>query len=150
MLPAKAGFCPFNVLLNVVENETVQQITTLADGTTVQNVMGTEVVRFTNPGVKTITLDESGPYTITTHPDGTGTATYTGNNFFRLGPLSRANTGFTGLVFTTGDTSTTGGPVTITFHTTASGSRVIDTFTWLAPPLDTTPTPPINGCALLS
>lgn len=144
MLPAKAGFCPFNVQVKVVENGEMQQTNTLSDGTTVQNVTGTLVLRFQNLSTgKTITRDESGPYTITSHPDGTGTASYTGNNYFVLGPHSRANTGLPGLFFTTGTSPTMGGLVQITFQTNTAGARVIDTFSWEGGT-------PIDGCALLS
>lgn len=142
MLPATAGFCPFNVQVKVVENGEMQQTNTLSDGTTVQNVMGTLVMRFQNLSTgKTITRDESGPYTVTTHPDGTGTASYTGNNYFILGPHSRHNTGLPGLIFTIGTSSAAGGLVQITFHT--AGPRIIDTFNWAGGT-------PIDGCALLS
>jgi hypothetical protein len=120
----------------------------LSDGTTVKNVQGNLVVSFQNQSTgKATTRDESGPYTITTDTRGEGTWDGTGDNFFIFGPHSQANTGLPGLNFTTGDTSTTGGAVHLTFSTenfgTPEAKRVVNTFNWSGGT-------PINGCTLLA
>jgi hypothetical protein len=98
-----ANRCGFPILIAAVTNNEYQDVTTLADGTTIQKVTGNLVVSFTNAVTgKTIVRNVSGPYTQTTHPDGTGMQVAEGRNFWTFGPISQGNTGEPGLVFTTG------------------------------------------------
>lgn len=78
-------------------------MTTLADGTTITRITGRLVVSYTNELTgTTIVRNVSGPTTETDHPDGTSTFAGRGNNVWTFGPVSQANTGEPGLVFTTG------------------------------------------------
>jgi hypothetical protein len=95
--------CGFPVDVGVVKNNETQDVTTLADGTTITNIRGNLVLSFTNDDTGyTIVRNVSGPTTETDRPDGTGTLVARGNNWFGFGPTSQANTGEPGLVFTSG------------------------------------------------
>ena len=124
--------CTFPVGIAVVTNNEYQDVTTLADGTTVQKITGNLVLSFTNENTqKTIEKNVSGPTTRTTSPDGSsGTFQGEGPNWLAFGPHGQANTGEPGLVFTSG-------LVTVT-----SASGTAQTFS-LNGHQD-------NGCALLS
>jgi hypothetical protein len=71
----------------------------------------------------------------------------TGDNFFIFGPHSQRNTGLPGLNFTTGDTSTSGGAVHLTFATanfaTPESKPYATSFNWSWGM-------PIDGSALLA
>jgi hypothetical protein len=98
-----ANRCGFPVRVGVISNHEYQEVTTLADGTTVTRITGELVVSFTNDFTrKTIVRDVSGPTTTTVHPDGTGMEVGTGNSWWGFGPISQGNTGEPGLVFTDG------------------------------------------------
>ena len=87
-------WCAFQVDVGVVSNNEHQDVTTLADGTTVTRIRGKLVLSFTNHATGfAIVRNVSGPTTTISHPDGTGTLTGEGNNWFGFGPRSRANTG---------------------------------------------------------
>ena len=127
--------CPFDVHVGVVANEEFQEVTTLADGTTITRITGKLVLSFTNDATgKTIVRNVSGATTKTAHPETsdhpvTGTEVGADNNWWGFGPKSRANTGEPGLVFTSGpvELQFTGNVVT---RSSVFGSQV-------------------NGCALL-
>ena len=130
-LPAGRN-CVFAVDIAVVTNNEFQDVTTLADGTTVTKITGNLVLSFKNDTTgKTIEKNVSGPTTTTTSPDGSsGTFQGDGPNWLAFGPHGQMNTGEPGLVFTSGR-------VTVTF---ASGT---------AQRLSLNGTQE-NGCALLS
>lgn len=109
--------CAFGLDIAVVKNKEFQQVTTLADGTTVTRVKGNLVLSFKNDTTgKTIEENVSGPTTLTVKPDGTSTFQGEGLNYFLFGPHSRMNTGEPGLVFTAGQiTVTATGNVSKTF-----------------------------------
>src|SRR5690349_6968932 len=97
------GACGFPIHVDVVTNNEYQDVTTLADGTTITNITGNLVLSFTNSGTgKSIVRNVSGPTTETDHPDGTGTLVGRGPNWFGFGPGSQTHTGEPGLVFTSG------------------------------------------------
>lgn len=123
--------CAFALDIAVVKNKEFQQVTTLADGTTVTRIKGNLVLSFKNDTTgKTIEENVSGPTTQTIKPDGTGIFQGEGLNYFLFGPHSRMNTGEPGLVFTAGQlTVTSTGNISQTF--TLNGTQQ-------------------NGCALLS
>jgi len=101
-LPAGV-FCPFAIDVGVVANNEYQDVTTLADGTTITKITGKLVLSFKNDSTGyTIVRNVSGPTTETVHPDGTGTEVGAGNSSWEFGPNSQANTGEPGLVFTSG------------------------------------------------
>ena len=78
-------------------------MTTLADGTTVQNITGNLVLSFKNDTTgKTIEKNVSGPSTTTTPPAGNVTFQGRGPNWLAFGPHGQANTKEPGLVFTSG------------------------------------------------
>ena len=123
--------CAFGVTVAVVTNNEFQQVTNPDDKTTVIRIKGNLVLSFTNDTTgKTLDENVSGPSTETVHSDGSGTFQGEGPSWFLFGPVSKANTGEPGLVFTKG-------LVTITF----SGN------TTQAFSLNGTQQ---NGCALLS
>jgi hypothetical protein len=89
-LPAMP-FCGFPIDVGLVSNKEFQDVTTLADGTTVTQIRGTLKLSFTANGI-TIVRNVSGPTTTIVHPDGTGTFIGEGENYFIFGPNSRDNT----------------------------------------------------------
>ena len=98
-----AQVCGFPVDVAAIANNEYQDVTTLADGTTITRVTGNLVVSWKNDITgKTIVRELSGPTTTTVHPDGTGTAVGGGLNFWTFGPVSQMNTGEPGIVFTSG------------------------------------------------
>jgi hypothetical protein len=117
--------CGFSISVHVVsDKEFYVKTTTLADGTLIQRGTGKLVLSFTNlnPGGKTIVENVSGPFTFTTYPDGSGVFDGQGNSSLSFGPISQANTGEPGLVFTSGHVVVTfGGNVAQSF--TLSGSQ---------------------------
>jgi hypothetical protein len=129
-LPA-GPICAFEIDVAVVTNNEFQQVTTLADGTTVTRVKGNLVLSFKNDtSGKTIVENVSGPSTSTNKPDGSGTFQGEGPNWLVFGPRSQANTGEPGLVFTKGQ-------VTVTFMGNISHGFSLNGSQQ-------------NGCALLS
>lgn len=97
------SLCGFAVHIGIVSDNEYQDVTTLADGTTITDITGNLVESFTNVDTgKTIIRNVSGPTTTTSHPDGSGTEVGRGNNWWGFGPHSQANTGEPGLVFTSG------------------------------------------------
>ena len=100
--------CAFSVKIGVVTNKEFQDVTTLADGTTITKITGNLVLSFTNVETsKAIVRNVSGPTTETDHFDAQGN--FTGGTFvglgpswFGFGPISQGNTGEPGLVFTSG------------------------------------------------
>jgi hypothetical protein len=118
----------FKVDVNPVANK--EKVTTTGGGDVVSTT-GKLVLSFTNETTqKTIVKNVSGPTTVTTNPDGSGTFQGTGINWLGFGPHGQANTGEPGLVFTSG-------LVTVTF---AGGTA--QTFSLNGHQE--------NGCALLS
>lgn len=118
----------FTVAVFPVANN--EKVTTSAGGDVVSTT-GKLVLSFTNETTqKTIVKNVSGPTTMTTNPDGSGTFQGRGNNWLGFGPHGQANTGEPGLVFTSG-------LVTVTF---AGGTA--QTFSLNGHQE--------NGCALLS
>jgi hypothetical protein len=102
-LTLPANRCGFEVQVDVVSNNEFQTVTTLDDGTTITRITGRLVLSFTNLTTGfTIVRNLSGPGTQTVHPDGTGTFVGEGPTWFGFGPISQANTGEPGLVFTSG------------------------------------------------
>ena len=99
-----ANRCGFPVDIGIISDNEYQDVTTLADGTTITKITGHLVESFTNHNdtSKTIIRNVSGPTTTTVHPDGTATEVGGGNNWWGFGPFSQMNTGEPGLVFTTG------------------------------------------------
>ena len=98
-----ANRCGFPVDVDVVANKEYQDVTTLADGTTITRITGRLVLSFTHHDTGfTIVRNVSGPSTEIDHPDGTATIVYEGESWFGFGPISQANTGEPGLVFTSG------------------------------------------------
>ena len=123
--------CGFPIDVAVVQDNEYQDVTTLADGTTITNVRGKLVESFTNHNTgKTIVRNVSGPTTETDYPNGTATFVGRGNNWFGFDPISQGNTGEPGLVFTSG-------PVTLQI-----GSGGVTSFSLSGKQ--------VNGCALLS
>jgi hypothetical protein len=101
--PLPTNRCGFPIDVEVVSNNEFEDVTTLADGTTVTKITGTLVLRFTNASTgSTIVRNVSGPSTEIDHPDGTGTFIGEGLSWFAFGPVSQGNTGEPGLVFTSG------------------------------------------------
>jgi hypothetical protein len=95
--------CGFFIDVRVVTNNEYEDVTTLADGTTITNVTGNLVQSFTNRDTgKTIVRNVSGPSTETDRPDGTITFVGRGHNWFTIGPNGQTNTREPGLFFTTG------------------------------------------------
>ena len=81
--------CGFPIDVEVVSNNEFEDVTTLADGTTVTKITGKLVLRFTNAGSRgalTIVRNVSGPSTEIDHPDGTGTFIGEGLSWFAFGP----------------------------------------------------------------
>jgi hypothetical protein len=106
-LPAER--CGFTITVGVVTNNEYEDVTTLADGTTITKTTGHLVMSFTNDETgKTIVRNVSGPSTLTRYLDATGTfvASRTfvggGRNWFVFGPNSRDHSGEPGLFFTSG------------------------------------------------
>jgi hypothetical protein len=98
-----ANRCGFAVDIATVTNNEFQDVTTLADGTTITNITGTLVLSFKNDDTGyTIVRNVSGPTSETDYPDGSATFVGGGLNWFGFGPVSQGNTGEPGLVFTTG------------------------------------------------
>ena len=98
-----ANRCGFPVDIVALTNNEYQEVTTLADGTTITRITGRLVVSYTNAITgNTIVRNVSGPTTETDHPDGTATFVGQGNNVWTFGPVSQGNTGEPGLVFTSG------------------------------------------------
>jgi len=95
--------CGFAIDVRILSSNPVEHVQTLPDGTTITKSTGRLVLSFTNPGTgSTIVRNVSGPSTVTVHPDGTGTFEGQGLSWFGFGPVSQANTGEPGLVFTRG------------------------------------------------
>src|SRR5947207_11664345 len=95
--------CGFSVTIGIVSDNEYQNVTTLADGTTITKITGRLVDSFTNDTTgKTIVRNVSGPTTTIVHPDGSGTEVGRGNNWWAFGPISQGNTGEPGLVFSSG------------------------------------------------
>ena len=96
--------CAFAVGIAVVANNEFQDVSILADGTTVTKIAGKLVLRFKNDTTgKTIKENVSGPTTQTVSADGSsGTFQGEGPNWLAFGPHGQANTGEPGLVFTSG------------------------------------------------
>ena len=123
--------CAFAVDVAVVTNNELQDVTKLADGTTVIQKKGTLVLSFRNDTTaKTLDENVSGPTTETDSPQGSGTFQGAGPTWLTFGPHGQANTKEPGLVFTKGQ-------VTVTFT-----NGIAKTFS-----LKGTQE---NGCALLS
>ncbi len=98
-----ANRCGFPIDVGVVANNEYQDVTTLADGTTITRITGRLVLSFTNDDTGfSIVRNVSGPTTEIDHPDGTVTFIAEGENWFGFGPISQRNTGEPGLVFTSG------------------------------------------------
>ncbi|MFL5861720.1 MAG: hypothetical protein ACJ780_13200 [Solirubrobacteraceae bacterium] len=98
-----ANRCGFPIFVAPVTNNEYQNVTTLADGSTITQVTGKLVVSFTNENTgKAIVRDVSGPTTTTSSPDGTGTTVGEGNNWWTVGPVSQGFIHEPGLLFTTG------------------------------------------------
>ena len=101
-LPA-AGRCGFPVYVTAVKDTEYQDVTTLPDGTTVTLTTGRLVLSFTNTDTGfTLVRNVSGPATVISHPDGTGTFIGEGPSWWAFGPVSQANTGQPALFFTNG------------------------------------------------
>ncbi len=101
-LPANHN-CVFPVDIAVVTNNEFQDVTTLADGTTVTKITGNLVLSFKNDtSGKTIEKNVSGPTTTTTPPAGNVTFRGRGRNWLAFGPHGQMNTMEPGLVFTSG------------------------------------------------
>ena len=122
-------FCPFDVDIGVVSNNEYQDVTTLADGTTITKITGNLVESFKNDSTGyTIVHNISGPTTTTMHPaqppavNGTGTEVGRGNNMWIFGPRSQANTGEPGLVFTSGRA------IFMDFELLPTGTRIATSF----------------------
>jgi hypothetical protein len=95
--------CGFPIAVGVVSNNEFQDVMTFADGTTVTRITGKLVLSFTNTVTGfTIVRNVSGPSTEIDHPDGSATFVLEGKSWFGFGPISQANTGEPGLVFTSG------------------------------------------------
>jgi hypothetical protein len=95
--------CGFPVEISVVTNRERQNVTTLPDKTTITEIRGSLVLRFTNTATgTTIVRNVSGPTTETDYASGVGTFVGRGNNWFGFGPTGQGNTGEPGLVFTSG------------------------------------------------
>jgi hypothetical protein len=98
-----ANRCGFPIDIAAVTNNEYQDVTTLADGTTITKITGNLVLSFTNDNTGyTIVRNVSGPTTETDHPDGSITFVGEGPNWFGIGPTGQHNTGEPGLVFTSG------------------------------------------------
>ena len=103
-------FCTVQIDVQVILSEEYMDTITYANGTTLTLVRGPLVLRFINNTThQAVIRDVSGSTATTVYPDGLGTETGTGNNFWLFGPQSKINTGEPGLVFTSG-------PVTINFN----------------------------------
>jgi hypothetical protein len=124
--------CTFAVDIFVVTNNELQDVTKLADGTTVTQKKGILVLSFRNDTTgKTLNENVSGPTTETDSPHGSsGTFQGAGPTWLAFGPHGQANTREPGLVFIEGQ-------VTVTFT-----NGIAKTFS-----LNGTQA---NGCALLS
>ena len=94
-LPASAGYCPFDVTIAVVTNHEYQEVFKFSNGQTVIEIKGRLVLSFTNDSkpAKTLVADSSGANMITLNPDGSGTQTATGNNWWGFGTVSQGNIG---------------------------------------------------------
>lgn len=104
--PAES-FCSFNLGISVVANRQKQRTITLGPpnpaGTKLTDFRGKLVLTFTNQDQDTaVTRDVSGPYDEIDYPDGSGGQIGAGNQWWTLGPHSRANTGEPGAFITTG------------------------------------------------
>ncbi len=72
-------------------------------GTTQTDFRGKLVLTFTNQDTGAVlTRNVSGPYDEVDYPDGSGGQTGGGNQWWTIGPHSRANTGLPGAFITTG------------------------------------------------
>jgi len=101
-LPA-SNRCGFPVHVEAVSDNEYQDVTTLADGTTITRVTGRLVLSFTNIDTGlSIIRNVSGPSTEIDHPDGSVTIVYEGPSWFAFGPVSQRNTGQPALFFTNG------------------------------------------------
>jgi hypothetical protein len=99
--------CTFNLGISVVANRQQQRTIALGPpapaGTTQTDFRGELVLSFTNLDTgATVTRDVSGPYDEVDYPDGSGGQTGAGNQWWQLGPLSRANTKLPGEFISTG------------------------------------------------
>ena len=99
--------CSFNLGISVVANQQKQRTITLGPpapaGTVLTDFRGKLALTFTNQDNDTaVTRDVSGPYDEVDYPDGSGGQIGSGNQWWTLGPHSRANTGEPGAFITTG------------------------------------------------
>ena len=99
--------CSFNLGISVVANQQQQRTIAVGPpapaGTAQTDFRGELVLTFTNQDTgATVTRDVSGPYDEVDYPDGSGGQTGGGNQWWQLGPHSRANTGLPGEFITTG------------------------------------------------
>jgi hypothetical protein len=96
--------CTFAVGIAVVANNELQDVTKLADGSTVIKVSGKLVLNFKNDTTgKTIKEDVSGTTTRIVNADRSGgTFKGEGPNWLAFGPHGQAKTGEPGLVFISG------------------------------------------------
>ncbi|MFL5863114.1 MAG: hypothetical protein ACJ780_20460 [Solirubrobacteraceae bacterium] len=105
--PAPGSKCSFDLGVSVVINQQQSRKTPVGPpapaGTTQTEYRGELVYTFTNQNTgAAVTMGVGGPYTEVDYPDGSGGQTGAGNQFWGLGPHSRANTGLPGALITTG------------------------------------------------
>lgn len=101
--------CKFAVDISVVTNNEFQQVTTLADKSTITKKRGNLVLSFKNDSSgKSLEENVSGPTTEHDSQDGSS-ATFQGEgpNWLGFGPHGQMNTGEPGLVFTQGQVTVT-------------------------------------------
>ncbi len=102
------GFCSFPVHIDILANKEYGKITTLSDGTTIIKETGTLKDRVTNVSTgKTLSLNSSGPGTITIYPDGSVTVDGTGHWLIFNPAAAAASFGLPGVMFTSGQTHET-------------------------------------------
>lgn len=112
-------YCGFTIDVHVVTNDEYLVTTTPANGTTVQEIRGNLVLRFTNASTgASVVRNVSGPSTWTTHSDGTGSLVGEGLNWLAFDASGRAKTGEPGLAFTRGhgEEQFTGGNIVTDFR----------------------------------
>jgi hypothetical protein len=81
------GICQFPVFEHWVHYAERATYTTMPDGTIVENIQGADTLQVTNVNTgTTLQLNVSGPGTMTTNPDGSGSADLQGINGFPFGP----------------------------------------------------------------
>ena len=106
VLAPAGAFCSFDLGISVVANQQQQRTTALgppAPGTSQTDFRGELILTFTNQDTgAAVTRDVSGPYDEVDYPDGSGSQTGAGNQWWTIGPHSRANTGLPGAFITTG------------------------------------------------